>query len=128
MEVKSTSQYLHEGMIRDLTKVVGALDPTTPPISCVMVGANAAVGSVCAELLRMPEGTRALALETLLYRCQDHLADYPDSMTYSPEQFDLGRCLWFAGCDRPATHREPHPILGLVPACDRCPTIGRVKA
>jgi hypothetical protein len=35
------------------------------------------------------------------------------------------RCAWFAKCDRDATHIEPHPILSGVPACDRCPTIGR---
>lgn len=34
-------------------------------------------------------------------------------------------CSWFAMCAEPATHYEPHPILGLVPACDRCPQIGR---
>lgn len=34
-------------------------------------------------------------------------------------------CAWFAKCDRPATHIEPHPVLVGVPACDRCPTIGR---
>jgi hypothetical protein len=33
-------------------------------------------------------------------------------------------CEWFAGCGNAATHMEPHPILGQVPACDRCPTIG----
>jgi hypothetical protein len=35
------------------------------------------------------------------------------------------RCEWFARCDNAATHLEPHPILDQVPACDRCPTIGR---
>lgn len=34
-------------------------------------------------------------------------------------------CEWFALCTNAATHDEPHPILGPVPACDRCPTIGR---
>jgi hypothetical protein len=29
-------------------------------------------------------------------------------------------CQWFALCDNPATHDEPHPILGTVPTCDRC--------
>lgn len=33
-------------------------------------------------------------------------------------------CMWFAMCDKPATHLEPHPILELVPACDRCVKIG----
>lgn len=37
---------------------------------------------------------------------------------------ELSRCEWFAACDRPATHDETHPILGTVPACDRCVTIG----
>lgn len=40
---------------------------------------------------------------------------------YVPAQL----CQWFAKCDRPATHLEPHPVLGPVPACDRCPVIGR---
>lgn len=31
-----------------------------------------------------------------------------------------GVCEWFAACDRPATHSEPHPILGSVPTCDQC--------
>lgn len=29
-------------------------------------------------------------------------------------------CEWFALCDRPATTYVPHPVLFLVPACDRC--------
>ena len=35
------------------------------------------------------------------------------------------RCAWFAGCQNEATHIEAHPVLTGVPACDRCPTIGR---
>lgn len=38
---------------------------------------------------------------------------------------DFGNCQWFAGCDRPADHLEPHPFLGFVPACGRCVEIGR---
>ncbi len=34
-------------------------------------------------------------------------------------------CRWFARCRNYATHAEPHPILGSVPACDRCPNIGK---
>lgn len=34
-------------------------------------------------------------------------------------------CAWFAGCSNSATHLEPHPVLGAVPACDRCSNIGR---
>lgn len=34
-------------------------------------------------------------------------------------------CQWFARCDNYATHAEPHPMLGFVPACDRCVKIGR---
>ncbi len=34
-------------------------------------------------------------------------------------------CAWFAGCQNDATHIEAHPILTGVPACDRCPQIGR---
>lgn len=29
-------------------------------------------------------------------------------------------CKWFALCDHPATSRQPHPILGEVPICNRC--------
>jgi hypothetical protein len=36
------------------------------------------------------------------------------------ERLDHGDCLWFHGCTNPATHLEPHPILGGVPICDRC--------
>jgi hypothetical protein len=31
-----------------------------------------------------------------------------------------GNCAWFAGCGAVATGVAPHPILGEVPACDRC--------
>lgn len=34
----------------------------------------------------------------------------------APEQV----CQWFALCDRPATQVVAHPVLDLVPACDRC--------
>ena len=34
-------------------------------------------------------------------------------------------CEWFLRCTNEATHLEPHPILGEVPACDRCVKIGR---
>jgi hypothetical protein len=30
------------------------------------------------------------------------------------------RCRWFALCNRPATTAVPHPVLGMVPCCDRC--------
>lgn len=33
-------------------------------------------------------------------------------------------CEWFAMCGEPATHYEPHPILGRVPSCDSCPRVG----
>lgn len=33
-------------------------------------------------------------------------------------------CQWFALCDHEAEWLVPHPILGLVPTCDRC--LGRV--
>jgi hypothetical protein len=29
-------------------------------------------------------------------------------------------CRWFALCPNDATQTVPHPILGDVPACDRC--------
>ena len=29
-------------------------------------------------------------------------------------------CEWFARCGQDATSLLPHPILGYVPACDRC--------
>lgn len=38
---------------------------------------------------------------------------------------DRVECRWFVKCDRYATHAEPHPALGFVPACDRCVNIGR---
>lgn len=38
---------------------------------------------------------------------------------------DRVECRWFVNCDNYATHAEPHPTLGSVPACDRCPDIGR---
>lgn len=34
------------------------------------------------------------------------------------------RCEWFAACENPATHEEPHPVLGAVPCCDRCAKVG----
>lgn len=37
------------------------------------------------------------------------------------------RCEWFVLCENVATHLEPHPILGEVPACDRCVQIGRTS-
>lgn len=44
------------------------------------------------------------------------------SVTPEPETVPryLGTCAWWVLCDRAATHRRPHPILGLVPICDRC--------
>jgi hypothetical protein len=30
------------------------------------------------------------------------------------------RCQWFALCDHEATVQVRHPVLGLVPTCDRC--------
>lgn len=38
---------------------------------------------------------------------------------------DRAACRWFARCANYATHAEPHPALGFVPACDRCVKIGR---
>jgi hypothetical protein len=35
------------------------------------------------------------------------------------------RCVWFALCPKMATHYEWHPVLQWLPACDRCPKIGR---
>lgn len=29
-------------------------------------------------------------------------------------------CEWYLLCTNPATRTIPHPILGRVPACDRC--------
>lgn len=29
-------------------------------------------------------------------------------------------CQWFLRCTNPATGKQPHPILGEVPICDRC--------
>ena len=29
-------------------------------------------------------------------------------------------CAWFASCRNPADRLEQHPVLGAVPACDRC--------
>jgi hypothetical protein len=40
-------------------------------------------------------------------------------------QAEPRRCRWFASCSELATHDEPHSILGSVPACDRCPQVGR---
>lgn len=31
-----------------------------------------------------------------------------------------GRCQWFALCDHDAAGAVAHPILGLVPCCQRC--------
>lgn len=33
-----------------------------------------------------------------------------------------GPCEWFALCDRPAVALLEHPVLHLVPACERCRT------
>jgi hypothetical protein len=30
------------------------------------------------------------------------------------------QCEWFARCELEATTLVPHPVLGDVPACDRC--------
>ena len=32
----------------------------------------------------------------------------------------MGICEWFAACGRPAVVLVPHPVLGQVPACQRC--------
>jgi hypothetical protein len=31
-----------------------------------------------------------------------------------------GKCKWFSLCDNEAITELPHPVLGLVPICDRC--------
>lgn len=36
------------------------------------------------------------------------------------ENGDTVTCQWFALCVNDATQLVPHPILGDVPACDRC--------
>jgi hypothetical protein len=36
------------------------------------------------------------------------------------ERWRSGTCQWFALCENEATTIEPHPILGVVPICDRC--------
>lgn len=38
---------------------------------------------------------------------------------------DRVMCGWFARCQNYATHAEAHPVLGPVPACDRCTDIGK---
>jgi hypothetical protein len=35
----------------------------------------------------------------------------------NPEEYG---CQWFALCDEPATHFQPHPVLTAVPCCDGC--------
>lgn len=44
-------------------------------------------------------------------------ADYTQG--FEPTQFDAP-CAVFALCDRQAVTTIPHPILGPVPACQRC--------
>jgi hypothetical protein len=36
-------------------------------------------------------------------------------------------CQWFAACDRPALGALPHPVLGHVPACERCAQVVGVE-
>ena len=40
-------------------------------------------------------------------------------------QTELGSCLWLVLCENPATHLESHAMLGEVPCCDRCVSLGR---
>lgn len=54
-------------------------------------------------------------------------ADAPDDggdhiETIDPDMHTIEEvvCGWFALCDNTATTVEPHPILTLVPICDRC--------
>lgn len=38
-------------------------------------------------------------------------------------------CQWFAHCENEATTTKSHPVLGAVPACDRCAAkIDRIAA
>ena len=48
-----------------------------------------------------------------------------DQQTAEVVACDRVLCRWFARCDNYATHAEAHPVLGSVPACNRCPDIGR---
>lgn len=48
----------------------------------------------------------------------------PGSDSFPEDGENLGSCQWFALCPHKATHLHDHIILGSVPACDRCPTIG----
>jgi len=35
-------------------------------------------------------------------------------------EVEVGTCEWFAACGNPATTVLEHPVLTLVPACERC--------
>ncbi len=39
----------------------------------------------------------------------------------------LGACQWFARCDNYATGLTSHPVLGVVPTCDRCAAFAEAK-
>lgn len=46
---------------------------------------------------------------------EDGYVSYP-----TPEGRDKCPCMYFAACDRGAVTTVPNPILGDVPACQRC--------
>lgn len=61
---------------------------------------------------------------TVTVSCALHAME-GDHTTVLQQVLAVVTCEWFAACTRVATHLEPHPVLGHVPACDPCPNVGR---
>lgn len=113
----TTAKEIQTASIRAMIGQISGLDVEIPEVVLPVIAAEAVMHELAERLLAVDSEDRWEVLQAI---CD--LTSPPSILAVVPS--DLGICGWFLLCDRPATHLEPHPMLGPIPACDRCPTIG----